>query len=61
MKISYGLNNNGILFISARSQNLTISVVTEKGSFNAVLKNDIRLSALKAALNFEEKVWWFYA
>ena len=44
------------LFISAISQSLTYSVVTGEDSFDAVLRNDIRLNALKAALNFEEKV-----
>ena len=29
-----------------------------EGSFDAVLRNDIRLCALKAALNLEEEVWW---
>ena len=32
------------------------SVVTEEVSFVAVLRNDIRVSALKAALNLEEKL-----
>ena len=37
------------------SQSLTLSVVTGEGSFDAVLRNDIRLSALKAALDLEEE------
>ena len=32
-----------------------------EGSFDVVLRNDISLSALKAALNLEEEVWWFLA
>ena len=47
---SYGLKNNGILFILAVSQNLTYSVV--------ILRKDISLSALKASFNLEEEVWW---
>ena len=42
-------------------QNLTCSVVTRDGSFDAVQRNDIHLSALKAALNLEKEVWWFLA
>ena len=30
--------------------------MTGEGSFDTVLRNDIHLSALKAALNLEEKV-----
>ena len=48
--------NNGIVFISVKSQSLNCSVVTEEGSFDEVLSNDFRLSALKAALNLEEEV-----
>ena len=33
----------------------------EEGLFDAVLRNDISLSALKAALNLEEEVWWCLA
>ena len=58
LKTSYGLKNSGIVFISAICQSLTCSVVTEYGSFDAVLRDDIRLSAQKAALNLEEEVWW---
>ena len=50
--MSYRLKNSGIVFISAMSQSLTCSVVTREGSFDAVLRNDIHLSALKAALKF---------
>ena len=42
---------------------LTCSIVMGEGSFDIVLRNDIRLSALKAVLNLEEEVWrclaWF--
>ena len=51
----------GIVFISAMNQSLTCSVVTEEGSFDAVLRNNIRLCALKAALNLEDEVWWYLA
>ena len=44
------------VFISAMNLSLTCSVVTEEGSFEAVLRNDNRLRALKAALNLEEEV-----
>ena len=56
----YRLKNSGVVFISAMSQSLTCSVVTE-GSFDAVLRNDIHLSALKTALNLEEEVLWCLA
>ena len=56
--MSYGLKNSGIVFLSAMSQSLTCSVVIG-GLFNTVLRNDIHLSALKAALNLEEEVWWY--
>ena len=39
------------------SQSLTCSVVTEEDSFEAVLRNNIHLGALKAALDLEEEVW----
>ena len=52
---------NGTGFISAMSQSLTCSKVTVEGSFDAVLRNDILLNALKAALNLEEEVWWCLA
>ena len=48
--------NREIVFISAMSQNLTCLVVMGEGSFYAVLRNTIRLSALKAALNLEEEI-----
>ena len=54
--MSYGLKNTWIVFISAMSQSLTCSVVTEESSFDAVLRNDIRFNALKAALDLEEEV-----
>ena len=54
--MSYGQKNSVIVFLSAISQSLTCSVVTGEGSLDAVLRNDIRLSALKAALNLEEEV-----
>ena len=54
--MSYGLKNSGIVFLSATSQSLTSSVVTGDGSFDAVLRDDICLSTLKAALNLEEEV-----
>ena len=57
----YGLKNSGIVFISAMSQSLTCLVVTGKGSFSAVLRNNIHLSTLKAALNLQEEVWWCLA
>ena len=44
------------VFISAMRQSLTCSVVTGDGSVVADLRNNIRLSALKAALNLEEEV-----
>ena len=53
--MSHGLKNSGIVFISAMSQSLTCSVVMGEGSFDAVLRNDNCLSALKAALNLEEE------
>ena len=43
------------------SQSLTCSVVIGEGSFDPVLRNDIHLSALKAALNLEEEVSWCLA
>ena len=43
------------------SQSLTCSVVTDEDSFDAVQRNDICFSALKAALNLEEEVWWCLA
>ena len=46
----------GIVFISAMRQSLTCSIVMGEGSFDAVLRNDIRFNALKAALNLEEEV-----
>ena len=39
------------------SQSLICPVVTREGSFDAVLRNDIPLSALKVGLNLEEEVW----
>ena len=39
--------NSRIAFLSAISQSLACSVVTGEGSFDAVLRNDIRLSAQK--------------
>ena len=51
----------GIVFISAMIQSLTCSVITREGSFDAALRNYIRLSALKAAFNLESEVWWCLA
>ena len=59
--MSYELKNRGIVFISAMSQSLTCLVVTGEGLFDAVLRNNIRLSALKAELNLEKEVWWCLA
>ena len=53
LNTSYGLENDEIVFISAMSQSLTYS---GDGLFDAELRNDIRLSVLKAALNKEEYV-----
>ena len=61
LKTSYELKNSGIVFISAISQRLTCLVVTGEGSFDGVLRNAIYLSALKAALDLEEEVWWCLA
>ena len=61
LNTSYGLKNSGIAFISVMSQSLTFLVVTGEGLFNTVLRNDICLSVLKAALNLEEEVWWYLA
>ena len=44
------------IYIYMMSQSLTCSVMTGEGSFDAVLRNDIQLSALKAALNLVEEV-----
>ena len=41
------------------SQSFTCSVVTREGSFDAVVRNNIRLSALKSALYLEESVMVF--
>ena len=41
------------MFPLATSQNLTCLVVTREVLFDAILRNDIRLSALKAVLNLE--------
>ena len=49
------MKNSGIVFISAMIQSLTYSVVTGEGSFDAVLRNDFHLNALKAALSLEEE------
>ena len=43
------------------NQSLTCLVVTREGSFDAVLRNDIYLRALKTALNLEEEVLWCLA
>ena len=43
------------------SQRLTCSVVRGEDSFDAVLRKVIRLSALKAASNLVEEVWWCLA
>ena len=51
---AYGLNNSEIMFISAMSQSLTNLVMTGEDSFEAVLRNNICLSALNSC----EKVWW---
>ena len=59
--MSYGLKNSGIVFISVMSQSLTCSIVTGESLFDAVLRNDICLSTLKAVLNLEEEVWWCLA
>ena len=61
LNTSYRLKNNGIVFISAMSQSLTCSVVTGEGLFDAVLRNNIRLSAQKAVLDLEEEAWWCLA
>ena len=61
LNTSYQLKNNEIVFTSGMRQSLTSSVVTGEGLFDAVLRNDIRLSAAKAALNLEEDVWWCLA
>ena len=50
-----------IVFISAMSQSLTCSIETREGSFDAILRNDIPLNALKAALNLEKEEWWCLA
>ena len=50
--------NSEIVFISAMTQSLTSLVVTGESLFDAVLNNDIRLGALKAALNLKEEVRW---
>ena len=55
--MSYGLKNSGIVFLSAMSQSLTCLDVTGENSFDAVLRNDICVSALKAALDLDEEVW----
>ena len=52
------MKNNGIVLISAMSQSLTCSVVTTEGSFHAVLRSNILVSALKAVLNLEEEGCW---
>ena len=39
---------SGIVFISVMNQSLTCSVVTGEGSFDEVIRNNIRLSALKS-------------
>ena len=55
-RLKYGLKNSGIVFNSARCQNSIFTVVTEEYWFEAVLRNNIRLSAPKAALNLELEV-----
>ena len=54
--MTYELKNSGIVFISVMSQSLTCLVVPWEGSFDAVLRINIHLSALKAELNLEEEV-----
>ena len=53
-----GHQDSGIVFIFVMSQSLTCSVVMGEGSFDTLLRNDIYLSALKAALNLEKEMWW---
>ena len=55
LNTSYGLKNGGIVFIWAMSQSLTCSVVTGEGSYDEVLRNDIYLTVLKAAVNLEDE------
>ena len=56
--MSYRLKNSGIVFLSVMSQGLTCSVGVGMGEnlFATVLRNNIHLNALKAALNLEETV-----
>ena len=54
--MSYGLMNSRIVFILAMSQSLTCSVVMGEDLFDAVLRNNIRLSVVKALINLEEEV-----
>ena len=49
---SYGLKNSGIVFRSAMSQSLFSAVVMGEGSFDAIRRNNIHNSSLKAALYF---------
>ena len=49
-------SRNKICFSQLYVNCLTCSVVMGEGSFEAVPRNDIRLGALKAALNLEEEV-----
>ena len=60
LNTSYGLNDSGIVFLSM-SQSLTSSVVTGEVSSDSVVRNDIHLSALKAALNLGLEMWWCFA
>ena len=43
-----------VIWTEAMTESLTCSVVTGEGSFDTILRHDICLSVLKAALNLEE-------